>query len=136
MSEDAFVHWQKVTRGHFTATCNLVLGLATGLLAFFSERFFAGPRPTGWPLFLGAISMVALTVSVALALWCNVNRLRDFRATAQIARRRLKNEPISPEARSETEALGRLSWILFWWQLLLFGIGAVASACAFVANAW
>src|SRR5688572_19587681 len=98
-ASDSFIRWQKATREHFTFTSNVVLGLATGLLAFFSERFFEGPGHAGYALLVGGLAIFSLGLSVALAIWCSIYRLRDFRATAQIARHRMKNEPVPPETR-------------------------------------
>src|SRR5690606_5290747 len=87
-------------------------------------------------LILGTCSLALLAGSVILAIWCAINRLRDFRATAQIARLRSKNEPVPPEARQETRILGQLTWRLFWWQLVLFGFGAGGVAITVVAQLW
>jgi hypothetical protein len=133
---DSFVRWQSATREHFTLTSSVVLGLSTGLLAFFSERFLSGSRPSCGLLLLGLAALLLLAASITLALWCSINRLRDFRATAQIARRRDNNESVPPEDRLETKILGELSWRLFWWQLILFGVGAVATAVALLARGW
>jgi len=133
---DSFVRWQKVTREHFTLTSSVVLGLATGLLAFVSQHFLEGSRPAGCILLVGAAAILSLALSIALALWCSINRLRDFRTTAQIARRRVNKESVDPNVRLETKVLGEFSWRLFWWQLVLFGVGAIVSAIALLARAW
>lgn len=127
---DSFIRWQSVTREHFTSTSSLVLMLSTGLLAFVSERLLAKSHPTYCTLLIGSAAVLLLVLSITLALWCSITRLRDFRATAQIARRRDRNEHIPPEDRLETKILGERSWLLFWWQLTLFGVGAAVSAIA------
>ncbi|MBD3653612.1 hypothetical protein [Kangiella sp.] len=80
--------------------------------------------------------MIFLIISVGLAVWCAINRLRDFRATAQIARSRYKEEPIGFNARQETAVLGQLSWRLFWWQLVLFVIGATGIGMTIIIQMW
>lgn len=132
----SFIRWQAATREHFTLTSSVALGLATGLLAFLSERFLSGPRPSCIALIFGAAALLVLAVSIALALWCSINRLRDFRATAQIARHRAKNEVVPEADRLETKALGDFSWKLFWWQLVLFGVGVLTSAIALLIRGW
>jgi hypothetical protein len=127
---DSFIRWQSATREHFTLTSSVVLGLSTGLLAFVSERLLTGSHPSCSVLLIGGAAVLLLVLSIGLALWCSINRLRDFRATAQIARRRDRKEQVPPEDRLETKILGERSWLLFWWQLTFFGFGAAISAIA------
>src|SRR5882672_10443120 len=109
---ESFVRWQRATREHFTLTSSVVLGLATGLLAFVSERFLDKTHLAGCVLIVGAVALLSLALSIVLALWCSINRLRDFRATAQIARHRANKDPVAPEDRLETKILGEFSWRL------------------------
>lgn len=134
-AQESFVRWQGVTRDYFSAVSNLVLGLATGLLAFLVSGLTSSPA-TRCLLVVGTVSLALLAASVGLAVWCAINRLRDFRAVAQIARSRSKNEPVSPDARLETKVMGQLSWRLFWWQLVLFGFGVAGVAITVVAKLW
>jgi|SRR5581483_28171 len=136
VANKSFVRWQSATRKHFTVTSNLVLGLSTGLLAFVSDKFLVPPRPCYCVLIIGVVALLSLTGSIAMALICSINRLRDFRATAQIARKRAENGSGPSADRLETKALGRTSWRLFWWQLVLFGIGVATSVIALVSRAW
>jgi len=135
-AQASFVRWQSVTRDYFSSTSNLVLGLATGLLAFLVSGFASSQPIAKCLLIVGTISLVLLASSVALAVWCAINRLRDFRATARIARLRSKSEPVPPGSREETRILGQLSWRLFWWQLVLFGFGAGGVAITVVSQLW
>ncbi|MGE8218488.1 MAG: hypothetical protein ACN6OU_01895 [Stenotrophomonas acidaminiphila] len=135
-AQESFVRWQTVTRDYFSKVSNLVLGLATGLLAFLVSGLTSSLPIAKCLLIVGTVSLALLALSVALAVWCAINRLRDFRATAQIARSRSKNEPVLPDARQESEIMGQLSWLLFWWQLVLFGLGAGGVAVTIVAKLW
>jgi hypothetical protein len=135
-AQGSFVRWQAVTRDYFSSVSNLVLGLATGMIAFLVSGLAASQPESKCLLVLGAISLVLLTASVALAIWCAINRLRDFRATAQIARQRWKGEQALSEARQESKIIGQFSWRLFWWQLVLFGFGAAAVGGRLVAQLW
>lgn len=133
---ESFVRWQGITRNHFSSVSNLVLGLATGLIAFLVPSL-AGEQVTGrCSLVLSTLSLGLLVLSVALALWCAINRLRDFRATARVTRKRSQGEQVAPEERRETKILGEASWRLFWWQLVLFGFGAAGAAASVVARVW
>lgn len=133
---ESFVRWQTVTRDYFSSVSNIVLGLATGLLAFLVSGLTPSQATSKCLLIVGTCSMVFLAASVGLAVWCAINRLRDFRATAQIARSRSKGDPVATDARQETKVLGQLSWRIFWWQLVLFGFGAAGVAITVIVRLW
>jgi hypothetical protein len=135
-ARESFIRWQSITLGHFSAVSNLTLGLSTGLLAFFSNALLAPQSVSGCALALSTLSLGMLALSVAVAVCCAINRLRDFRATAQIARARSKGQPVAEESRREVKVLGKLSWRLFWWQLVLFAIGAGSAALSVVLRLW
>jgi len=135
-AQESFVRWQAVTRDYFSTVSNLVLGLATGLLAFLVSSLSSSQPTTKCLLIVGTISLALLASSVVLAIWCAINRLRDFRATAQIARSRSKGEPVPSGARQESKIMGQLSWCLFWWQLVLFSFGAGGVAVTVAAQLW
>ena len=126
----SFVRWQEVAREHLGGLINLVLGLATGLLAFEStlllEKKFTAPCAFG----LGLLALILLSISVGFALWCAVNRLSDFRLTAQIARGTDKGATDLKAKREESKSLGKTTWRLLKAQLWFFGVGAAAAAVA------
>lgn len=134
--QESFVRWQGITRDYFSSVSNLVLGLAAGLLAFLVSGLSSSQPTTTCLLVVGTFALALLAISVSLAVWCAINRLRDFRATAKIARSRSKGKHVPPEARQETKIMGQLSWCLFWWQLVLFGFGAAGVAVTVVAQLW
>jgi hypothetical protein len=135
-AEETFARWQGITRDHFSSVSSLILGLATGLIAFVASDLRSEPQLRSCGLVLGILVLASLTLSVLLALWCAVNRLHDFRATSRIARKRSLGEQIPPGDRHETRVLGERSWTLFWWQLALFGFGAAAVVASTVARVW
>ncbi|QEI13464.1 hypothetical protein [Cellvibrio japonicus] len=134
--KESFVRWQGITRDYFSSVSNLVLGLSTGLLAFLVSGFVVVQPVSSCLLIIATCSMVLLAISIGLSVWCAINRLRDFRATTQIARSRYKDEPVSSSDRQETKALGKLSWCLFWWQLVLFGMGSCGVAITIIVQMW
>lgn len=134
--QESFIRWQAITREYFTTVSNLVLGLATGLLAFLVSGLFSTQPTIKCITVIGTGSLVFLAGSAGLAVWCAINRLRDFRATAKIARSRRKCEHIDSEARQETKVIGDLSWRLFWWQLVLFAFGATGVSVLIIARLW
>jgi len=133
---ESFVRWQGITRDYFSSVSNLVLGLSTGLLAFLVSGL-ASPQPNLESFsVLGALSAALLALSVAVAVWCAINRLRDFRATARIARLRWRGGSADPSERIDSTVVGRLSCRLFWWQLVLFGLGSAGTSLALVMRLW
>jgi hypothetical protein len=135
-NRESFIRWQTVTRDHFSSVSNLILGLATGLLAFLTTGFNPAISTCKCYFLIGTISMVLLAASISLAVWCAITRLRDFRATAQIARTREKGKEVSDDARQETRILGQRSWCLFWWQLVFFGFGSCGVTLTVIMKIW
>lgn len=134
--QDSFTRWQEAAREHFSAVSNLILALATGLLAFHSALLLDHKLSSTCAFWFAAASLLFLAASVAFALWCSVNRLHDFRLTAQIARRREKGESDIQGLREESRSLGKLTWNLFWIQVVSFGLGAGCGALAVVIQVW
>src|SRR5712691_6093776 len=87
--EGSFVRWQAITITQMGVTVSLILTLSTAALAF-ALTTSKDPiiRGHGWGrcfLVMGGLSLLA---SIGCGIWCVLNRLKDFRTTAQIARRR------------------------------------------------
>ncbi|WP_153117484.1 hypothetical protein [Rhodocyclus tenuis] len=134
--QSGFVRWQEITREHFSSVCNLILALATGLLAFYSTQLLDKKLTLCCAFGFAAAALIALSLSVAFALWCSINRLRDFRLTTQISRLRENGETELQYLRDESKSLGKFTWGLFWFQLATFGIGAACGALAVVIQVW
>jgi hypothetical protein len=66
--QESFIRWQEVTRNHFSAVANLILALATGLLAFQSTLLLERKLPSPCAFGFATISLIFLAASVALAL--------------------------------------------------------------------
>ncbi|MGH9957045.1 MAG: hypothetical protein ACREBC_07940 [Pyrinomonadaceae bacterium] len=133
---ESFIRWQAATQQHFTSTANLLLGLATGLLAFESTLLLDARFLSHAAFWFAVAAVVFLFTSVGVALWCAINRLRDFRLSAQIARRRQEDEPSLQKSREEAKSLGNFTWGLFWFQVGMFGVGAGCVAIAVVVQIW
>ena len=135
-NKDSFTRWQQITRDQFTSIANLVLALATGLLAFQSTLLLDHKLAYCCAYGFAIASLFLLTASVVFALFCAVNRLLDFRLTAKIARRREEGKTDLEELRDEANSLGSFSWGLFWFQLTLFGLGAGCTALSVIIQVW
>src|SRR6266496_3651530 len=130
-SEGSFIRWQAITITQLGYAVNLILGSATASLGFAltlaKDKEYA---PGCWGKCLWGFSVLLLLISVALGLWCVINRLRDFRKTKDIAKDREEMERANvAEAeirrklempREETRRIGETTWTLFNWQLGTF----------------
>ena len=136
----SFIRWQLITITQLTYSVNLILGLAVGVLGFqvallLNDKF----NPIAWQKYAFSVSMFLLVLSLALGIWCVINRLRDFRATAKAARMRERKRPdedIQPY-RDFYKKLGEKTWYLFWWQVGTFGVGifcTILSVLAFMSQ--
>jgi hypothetical protein len=128
--KDRFIRWQGITRDQLSAACNLVLGLATGLVAFDAMLLLDHKLSSCCASWFAIVSMLFLAASVASALLCSVSRLKDFRLTTEITRRRDKSDNDVEGLRAKTQVLGMFTWALFWSQLVFFGIGGGSGALA------
>lgn len=130
MSKDgpkgSYIRWQSTTIAQLSYAVNLILGFSVAALAFqvttlLNEKF----TPVSWQKCSFTISLLALSASTGLGIWCVINRLRDFRATTKVASMREQgrnDEQIEPH-RSLYEKLGNRTWVIFWWQIGTFGVG-------------
>ncbi|WP_275099864.1 hypothetical protein [Sedimenticola hydrogenitrophicus] len=129
---ERFVKWQGITREQLGATSNLVLGLGTGLLGFATLLLLEGKLTAPCAFGLGVLSSGLLALSVALALWCSLNRLSDFRLTAQIAHPIKYDSQELEELREESRRLGEWTWRIYRAQIWSFAVGGAAIGLATV----
>jgi len=120
--------WQGRTIEQFGYALNLIVGLAVAAIGFELSLMLKDDfQSLGWQNCLFSISLLSLILSVALGLFCIVNRLRDFRITAKVARKRedgvseLELQPL----RTIASTLGERTWLLFWWVISTFGLGVL-----------
>lgn len=123
---EAFARWQGLTITQLSQAVSVVLALAVAAIGFdvtllMNKEFV----PASWQKFVFAAAVLALLVSVALGIWCIINRLRDFRLTMWAARDR-ENDPVgAATSRALANGLGKKTWALFWGQICTFGLGVV-----------
>lgn len=124
-SEDSFLRWQEKRSQQLGFVNQLLIGLATGMLAFQVQLAFGGKSFTAVEKRLLIPSIFAEFLSLGLGCQIAWNRLQAFRITAQIARERTKQEAIEVEQMRETvKRRDQLTWCLLRVQLLMFGSGA------------
>jgi hypothetical protein len=123
---DKFPRWQKITIDQFGYTLNLILTFTIAALGYwFLLLKDAGFAPASSAKCIMILSLLSLSFSAICAIICSINRLWDFRGTAQRAR-----DDSSPEAptKDHLDRLGRVSWRLLYFQLLGFTLGTVLLA--------
>jgi hypothetical protein len=112
-----------------------MLVVAIGLLPFDADHLLIGPRPAEWVVLVGAMALLSLAWSIALGLWCNINRLYDFHASAQVSRRNASKGRAAADIDLEPKVVGEAAWLLVRLQLILFVVGAASSAVALLFRA-
>ena len=124
--DESFVRWQGITISQLGYAVNLILGLAVAALGFvitllLNKEFI----PVSWMKCTFSVALLSLLASIGIGIWCVVNRLRDFRATKEVARKREKGATDSElqPLRVLSGMLGSKTWWLFWWQIGMFGAG-------------
>lgn len=125
-NNESFIRWQAITICQLSYVINLILGLSVAVLGFgvsllLNERF----NPISWLKQFFAISLILLLTSFSFGVWCTINRLRDFRATKEIARKRGNKEYKTDVQKliALTNILGKNTWRIFWWQIGTFSAG-------------
>lgn len=128
INRESSVRWQGRTIEQFGYALNLVLGLSvTGFGYETTLLFNKEPVLSEWQSCLLKTSLLLFFISSAVALWCIITRLRNFRLTAKIARNReggASELELQPE-RIKSKELGRITWLLLWWQIGGFAAGIV-----------
>jgi hypothetical protein len=123
---DRFIRWQKVAIDQLGYSLNLIFTLTiAGLGYFFSllrDKDFVPGCSAKCALLL---SFVALAFAASSGIFCTLNRLRDFRGTAQRA-----HESADAPSQDELRSVGRITWGLFYAELLAFTLGITALAIA------
>lgn len=138
-SKGSFTRWQANAITQLTYAANLVLTLAVATLGFqtsllFNDKFC----PDTWQRRLFAASLATIVISIAFGLCLVLNRLLDFRATKEAARLRedgADDSEVEPY-RVLYRKYGKRTWVLFWWQLGLFGGGITLAVAAVAWVTW
>lgn len=121
---DKFPRWQKITIDQFGYTLNLILTFTIAALGYWfvllKDRDFA---PASSAKCIMILSLLALAFSAICGIICAINRLWDFRGTAQ----RAHDNPEAP-TKEHLDRLGRITWVLFYLQLSTFTLGVALLA--------
>jgi len=128
MNEDKdenFIRWQSIAITQLSYSINLILTFSVAAIGFIvslllNESF----KSSVCQKHLFILSLIILLLSGALGVWCTINRLMDFRATARITNSKY-NEAELTNLRTLTKRLGEETWGIFWCQIGSFSAGII-----------
>lgn len=133
----SFVRWQSITIAQLGYAINLILGFSVATFGFqitllLDNKF----NPISYQKFVFFISVILIFASLSFGIWAIINRLLDFRATKNAAR---KKEEKAPEKEIESyriryRKLGPRTWRLFWLQVGTFGAGVLFTILSVLAS--
>jgi hypothetical protein len=124
-SSGRFIRWQATQITQLGFILNLVLGFAVaGLGLWVTLLRDASFQPHHWAKRLFLLSGISLVVSIAVGLWCSLNRLWDFRITAGMARGEWSKEELAAN-QIKSDLLGSRTWRLLYGEISAFILGTL-----------
>ncbi|KIO51868.1 hypothetical protein [Flavobacterium hibernum] len=125
---ESYIRWQNIRITQLGFANNLLILLNVALLGFYSKFLSDCEILNNYQKFFICASFLLIIVSTGLGIFVMLNRLEDFKLTAQIARKRETNQRNGIENdREEAKILGERTYNYFIWQ-------AVTFLCAFITG--
>ncbi|WP_139042191.1 hypothetical protein [endosymbiont of Riftia pachyptila] len=124
--KEPFLRWQGRSLEYLSYAINLFLGLSIAAIGFeMSLLQNTEFNLAGWQKCIFSLSLLSLVVASGLGVACVLNRVKDFRDTTAIARKKSKEEYDDEldELREIVGVIGTRTRNLFNWQAWLFSIG-------------
>lgn len=125
---ESFVRWQGRSLEYLSYSINLFLGLSIAAIGF-EINMLRDPSfiPDGWIRDAYLISLLLLIASSGFGIGCVINRIRDFRDTATLAKNNSKNKNCAEinELRLAVGIIGSRTRVLFDLQIFLFSFGVL-----------
>lgn len=124
--KQSFIRWQGRTIEQLGFVSNLLIFLATGMLAFQVQLAIREISLTILDKCTIILSTLLIFISIMFGCYLAWNRLLSFRLTAQVARKREtgKREGIE-DLRKKVETQDKRTWWLLPTQIVSFGLGAL-----------
>lgn len=139
---DRVVRWDNYRINQFSYTNNLFIGLNLAFLGFFISQSGFIISCNCYFLTFQILTVLFLIASFLTGIATVLNRLKDFRKTAQLTKKRKKKfehdhninksysdiSTINSDIRtldSETKKYGPQTWVLLKCQILTFSIGTI-----------
>lgn len=127
----SYLKWQDIRITQLGYANNLIIALAVALFGF-TIKFIQTEDLilSNFQKVLFWIICALIIISVGLGIYVVLNRLEDFKLSAQIARKRETNKRDGIENdRLKSERLGNITWNIFIWQIVTF---IVSFLCLFL----
>jgi len=141
LRNERVVRWDQYRIKHFSYTNNLFIALNLGFLGFFITQSGFNYSCICWLLTLQILTVLLLGASFLTGILAVFNRLKDFRLTARLTKKRKKQfehdhnigtysniEEIRSDIRdlkTKTNTLSPRTWILLNWQTWTFLSGTI-----------
>jgi uncharacterized membrane protein YgdD (TMEM256/DUF423 family) len=125
---EPFIRWQGRSLEYFSYSINLLLAFSVGTLGFGVNLLRdASFSPSDCAKYLFAISLLSQILSVAIGLACVLYRVKDFRDTTTIAKKKSQLEFDSEleTLRGLVGIIGSRTRRLFGWQVSFFSVGTI-----------
>jgi hypothetical protein len=124
LPNESFIRWQNIRITQLGFANNLIITLSVASLGYLMNFINIPNILNFFQKLLFWISSTLLIFSCFFGLLLVVNRLEDFKITAQIAKKRETEENINISIlREKTEKLGKKTWNLFITQVSTFFVG-------------
>jgi uncharacterized membrane protein YhaH (DUF805 family) len=120
---DSFVRWQAITIKQLGYTSNLISTFSVAALGYSFTLLKDADYKNNTARLSWILTTILFFFSLCFALFVAVNRLHDFRGTAERARKKA-----GAPFRGLLRILGRRTWCAFYTQLVLFGLGVFTLA--------
>ena len=125
-TKKSFLRWQGRTIEQLGFVNNLLIGLATAILAFNARLVFDNTiiivSEKCWLI----SSLICVFLSMILGCYCALNRLWSFRITMRIAKQRETGKRESIEKnRCLVSNLDKVTWWMIILQATLFAVGGL-----------
>lgn len=121
---DSYVRWQNIRITQLGFANNLIILLAVALLGFGISFLKDITTLNSYQKFFFWCGSTLVLTSIGFGIVVIINRLDDFKKTAQISRKRETGNRTGIEnERQETEELGERTWNYFITQVSTFLIG-------------
>ena len=123
---ESFIRWQGRMIEQLGFVNNLLIFLATGLMAFQIQLAVTEKSFNILEKYFVVLSMSLIFISLMIGCYLAWNRLKSFRITAQVARKREKgNKEGLEDLRKQYRILDERTWQLLSAQTFYFALGSL-----------
>lgn len=131
-TKETYRYWQDKRINQLGVTNNLILTFCLGVLYFVLDLNETLELETCLNKSMLVLSLVSLFASILFAILLTLNRLKDYRQTAQIVKNR-DNKDVS-NLRDENKRVGEKTWNLLKCQLWTFFAGILFSSILYITS--